>query len=78
MLEVLGSFPGEHKIQLKSEVNPVIQPPQKSRNYSPRQTRKRVGENGEFESYFKGHGTHHWMNSIATSEKQRTGALRVW
>ena len=56
---------------------PCNSPVAKSPNSSPGQAGKRVGENGEFGSYCKSHGTHRLVNSIATPEKQRTVLLRV-
>ena len=77
VFEGLGSFPGVHKIQLKPEVNPVSHPPQKVLIVLREKLEKEFERMESLEVIAKVTKPTDWVNSIATPEKQRTGALRV-
>ena len=72
----MGSFPGVHKIQLKPEVNPVIHPPRKVPIALRDKLEKELERMESLEVIAKVTEPT-WVNSVATPEKQRTGALRV-
>ena len=80
VFEGLGSFPGVHKIQLKRE-NPT-QPCNSSAAKSPNSSLGQAGKELDRMESSKVIGKviepTDWVNSIATPEKQRTGALRVY
>ena len=77
VFEGLGSFPGEHKIQLQPEVNPLIHPPRKVPIALRDKLEKELERMESLEVIAKVTEPNDWVNSIATPEKQRTGALRV-
>ena len=77
MFEGLGSFPGVHKIQLKPEVNPVIHPPRKVLIALRDKLDKELERMESLEVIAKVMEPTDWVNSNATPEKQRTGALQV-
>ena len=77
VFEGLGSFPGVHKIQLKPEVDPVIHPPRKVPIALRDKLEKELERMESLEVIAKVTEPTDWVNSIATPEKQRTGALRV-
>ena len=77
VFEGLGSSPGVHKIQLKPEVNPVIHPPRKVPIPFWDKLAKELKRMESLEVIAKVTEPTDWANSIATPEKQRTGALRV-
>ena len=74
VFEGLGTFPGVRKIHLKPETEPVVHPPRRI----PVALRelKRMENLGVIVKVSEPTLTD-WLNSIATPEKQRTGALRV-
>ena len=77
VFEGLGSFPGMHKIQLKTNIEPVIHPPQKIPIALQDKLEKELKSMEDLQVIVKITEPTHWVNSIATSEKQQTGALRV-
>jgi len=75
-----GSFPGMHKIQLKPDIEviePVIHPPRKIPKALQDKLERELKSMEEVQVIVKVTGPTDWVNSIATPEKQRTGALRV-
>ena len=78
VFEGLGSFPGVHQIQLKPNVNPVIHPPWKVPIALRDKLEKELERMESLEGIAKVMEPTNWVNSIATPEKQRTGALRVY
>ena len=69
-----------HKIQLKPDIEviePVIHPPCKIPIALQDKLERELKSMGELQVIVKVTGATDWVNSIATPEKQRTGALRV-
>ena len=77
VFEGLGSFPGVHKIQLKPDVEPVIHPPREISLALRGKLEEELKRMEALQVITKVIKPTDWVNSIATPEKQRTGALRV-
>ena len=77
VFEGLGSFPGVHKIQLKPDVEPVIHPPRKIPIALIDRLEIELKRMEALQVIAKVTEPTDWVNSVATPEKQRTGALRV-
>ena len=79
VFEGLGSFPAMNKIQ-KPEIKviePVIHPPRKIPITLQDKLERELKSMEELQVTVKATGPKDWVNSIATPEKQSTGALRV-
>ena len=77
VFEGLGTFLGVHKIHLQPDAVPVIHSPRRipvSLRDKPEKELKRMEDLGVIVTVSE---PTDWVNSIATPEKQRTGALRV-
>ena len=77
MFEGLGTFPGTHKIQLKPDAVPVIHPRRRIPVALSDKLGKELKRMEDLRDIVKVSEPTDWVNSIATMEKQRTGALRV-
>ena len=77
VFEGLGTFPGVHKIHLKPDAVPVVHPPRRIPVALRDELEKELKRMEDLGVIVKVSESTDWANSIATPEKQRTGAVRV-
>ena len=75
VFEGLGTFPGVHKIHLKPDAVPVVHPPRRIPVALRDELEKELKRMEDLGVIVKVSESTDWANSIATPEKQRTGAV---